>query len=119
VIGLVRSVKGAAHRLARACGRWWGDVQPTIRVAVSEERTSRLKRRRLHVMERNGAPAFGQMLCPCGCSETLNLRFFGPRRPRWSVAWDPRGRPTVRPSIWRQSGCRSHFHLTRGRVEWC
>jgi len=28
-------------------------------------------------------------------------------------------RPSLKPSIWLQGGCRSHFWVRRGRVEWC
>src|SRR3546814_8310214 len=42
------------------------------------------------------------MLCPCGCGETIHLRFMGERRPRWSLG-SLSGRATVFPSIWRQA----------------
>jgi hypothetical protein len=32
---------------------------------------------------------------------------------------DARGRPTLRPSVWLRTGCRSHFWIRDGRVEWC
>ncbi|MDM9644782.1 DUF6527 family protein [Rhizobium sp. S163] len=28
-------------------------------------------------------------------------------------------RPTLHPSVWRNSGCRSHFWVRRGRIAWC
>ncbi|MGE0639981.1 MAG: DUF6527 family protein [Thermoanaerobaculia bacterium] len=37
--------------------------------------------------------------------------------PRWTV--DVKGAlPTLRPSIWRTAGCRSHFFVLRGRIKW-
>jgi len=115
------------HQIAAVLrGRWqaiaaeWAKVSPpTVRVELVKDRPQRPRKSRLYVTQQAGQPAFGAMACPCGCGETLNLRFFGERRPRWSIQWDRRRRPTVRPSIWRQSGCRSHFHLTGGRVDWC
>ncbi|MGO7611084.1 DUF6527 family protein [Rhizobium ruizarguesonis] len=39
--------------------------------------------------------------------------------PRWDVALDEAGKPTLHPSVWRKSGCRSHFWMKRGRIHWC
>lgn len=103
--------------------RWRRDMRdrwrPPIAVVSSMERPDRLRPHRLYVTSQQGQPAFGFMICPCGCREILHLRFFGPRSPRWSVATDADGRPSVIPSIWRKTGCESHFYLTRGRVHWC
>ncbi|WP_425373246.1 DUF6527 family protein, partial [Klebsiella pneumoniae] len=32
---------------------------------------------------------------------------------------DGKGRPTLYPSIWRTTGCRSHFWVRIGRIHWC
>jgi len=113
-------ISAAVRGVWRAAAAEWAKVyRPTIRVEFVADRPQKPQKNKLYVTQQAGEPAFGSMACPCGCGETLNLRFFGERRPRWSVRWDHRLRPTVRPSVWRQLGCRSHFHLTAGRVDWC
>lgn len=74
---------------------------------------------RLYVTSSAQGPAFGFLRCPCGCGETLHLRFFGARRPRWDLQVGDRHAATLTPSIWRQTGCRSHFVLARGKIRWC
>lgn len=59
------------------------------------------------------------MLCPCGCHEQLRLMLLKDVKPRWDLTVDKRGRATLYPSVWRSSGCRSHFWLTAGQVKWC
>jgi hypothetical protein len=59
------------------------------------------------------------MRCPCGCGETIELLLIREAKPRWDLLVDPSGRPSLKPSVWLQTGCRSHFWLRRGRVEWC
>lgn len=113
---LLHRLRQAASGLPELADSW---LRLSIRIQPVAERPRSPKRRRLYVTFQAGAPAFGVMICPCGCGETLNLRFFGERNPRWSVTWDGRKRPTVLPSIWRKSGCHSHFHLIAGRVRWC
>jgi hypothetical protein len=57
--------------------------------------------------------------CPCGCKEVLELMLLPAVIPRWDLSVDARGRPTLHPSVWRTTGCRSHFWIRKGRVVWC
>jgi len=57
--------------------------------------------------------------CPCGCGDVLELALIEEAQPRWSLQVDRRGRPSLSPSVWRRTGCRSHFWLHEGRVRWC
>jgi len=59
------------------------------------------------------------MRCPCGCGRTIELLIVQGVAPRWDLRVDPRGRPTLEPSVFLQTGCRSHFWLRRGRIHWC
>jgi hypothetical protein len=40
-------------------------------------------------------------------------------KPRWRLLVDRHGHPSLKPSIWRETGCRSHFWLKHGRIVWC
>lgn len=62
---------------------------------------------------------FVVFVCPCGCGEAVQLNLLPDARPRWSAERHPDGTVSVAPSVWRVAGCRSHFFLRRGRVEWC
>jgi hypothetical protein len=66
-----------------------------------------------------GAPKWLSLPCPCGCNVPYLLSLSHSRRPQWTVALDWAGRPTVTPSVRRLDGCRSHFWLRRGEVDWC
>lgn len=59
------------------------------------------------------------MLCPCGCGEVIELNLLPQVRPRWTVDQHVDGTLTLTPSVWRQKGCRSHFILRGGRINWC
>lgn len=54
--------------------------------------------------------------CPCGCDAIIELSLHRVGRPRWEATPHRDGRITVRPSVWRTTGCRSHFVLERGLV---
>lgn len=59
------------------------------------------------------------MLCPCGCGDTIELNLLSQVRPRWKVDADSKRAVTLSPSVWRKKGCKSHFFVRRGRVDWC
>lgn len=58
------------------------------------------------------------MKCPCGCGHIIELLVIDEARPRWDLDLDAGGLPSLSPSVWLTSGCKSHFWLKRGKVIW-
>jgi hypothetical protein len=58
-------------------------------------------------------------LCPCGSGEIVRLAVSSTRRPAWTYTADRLARPTIHPSIWQLDGCRCHFWVKRGEIDWC
>lgn len=69
------------------------------------------------VVERMG-PRAVLFQCPCGCGETLITNVDAEAGKAWRMRLDHFGL-TLMPSVWRTSGCRSHFILWRNQVWWC
>jgi len=59
------------------------------------------------------------MICPCGCTEAIQLNLLVRVRPSWTVQEHADGTVSLSPSVWRTKGCRSHFFVRRSRIEWC
>lgn len=99
---------------------WWQSLwdQPYKTVMV-EELPDKLAPKILYVAGENGHVWFAAMICPCGCGETLQMGLLKDTRPSWVVETDVQGRPSLSPSVWRKVGCRSHFLLKCGRINWC
>lgn len=55
--------------------------------------------------------------CPCGCKNIIQLNLLYDVYPNWSYSIN-RKKITVRPSIWRKHGCKSHFFLKNGKILW-
>jgi hypothetical protein len=54
-----------------------------------------------------------------GCGDIIQLNLVNGGRPRWRFELHlPTQTISLRPSIWRTVGCRSHFVLRRGHVHW-
>jgi hypothetical protein len=87
-------------------------------VIVEGSFPKRLRRKRLYVLTEGGTPWQASMICPCGCGATLEMNLLPDERPRWTFAQDGKRRATLKPSVWRKVGCKSHFVLRNGVVRW-
>ena len=106
-------------------GRWWRELwarlgpRRQLVVVESDSLPGSMPRRDL-VLARDGDEAWCVgMYCPCGCGDVIELLVIPEAQPRWDIQIDAKGRPTLFPSVWLQTGCRSHFWLLAGRVKWC
>jgi len=58
------------------------------------------------------------MICPCGCGDVIELNLLPQARPRWTAQEHLDGTVSLEPSVWRRKGCRSHFVVRHGRIDW-
>jgi hypothetical protein len=72
----------------------------------------------VHVVAPNESPMWAMLRCPCGCTAVITLSLQRVHRPHWTVGISAEGRASLRPSVWRDVGCRSHFWVLDGRVYW-
>lgn len=78
-----------------------------------------LVKHRLYIVEESGYRERAALLCPCGCGHILYLNLLADERPCWRITLTAGGLASLHPSVWRKTGCNSHFWLRRGRVHWC
>ncbi len=71
------------------------------------------------VTSEDGEPWSAGLACPCGCGDMIELPLFPEADQHWRVRVGDDGLPSLSPSVWRRTGCRSHFWLRRGRIHWC
>jgi hypothetical protein len=94
--------------------------QPKWRLKKVEDVPDRPKARIVYLVGETGNEWACAMRCPCGCRETIILNLIkAAGRPRWDLNLSPKGIPSIRPSVWRTTGCRAHFILRQGRIKWC
>jgi Family of unknown function (DUF6527) len=90
----------------------------TYTIEHVEDPVERPKNKYLYVIGTELEPWQVEFLCPCGCSDKIVLPVNNETSPRWNIEIKE-GIPTLSPSVFRSKGCRSHFFMRRGRVEWC
>lgn len=59
------------------------------------------------------------MRCPCGCGDSIHLNLLEQESPSWQLRMHKDGSVSLLPSVWRTKGCRSHFFVRNGCIEWC
>jgi hypothetical protein len=104
----------------RSLSRWASKGRKTAayRTERVAELPEKLRDRRLYVMA-DPRPWAVAMLCPCGCRSVIQLSLLETDSPRWQLSVDRKGVPTLAPSVHRTRGCKSHFFLRAGRIDWC
>ena len=98
------------------------DQKPKLRRVVyfeADELPQELPEFDLAVAREDGTLWTAGMRCPCGCERRLEVMLLPGVKPRWDLSVDANGRPTLHPSVWVKDGCKAHFFLRSGAVEWC
>lgn len=65
---------------------------------------------------REEQPRWLVMTCPCGCGDEIRVNLDHRSGPAWRIYTSPQGRLSVYPSVWRDSGCGSHFIIWSDRL---
>jgi hypothetical protein len=95
-------------RLSLIITRWWRDfwarVAPRrgLHVVEGDSLPSRMPHRNVVLARDDGEDWCVGLRCPCGCGEVIELLVLAEATPRWDLAVDPKGHPSLSPSVWRQ-----------------
>lgn len=101
-----------------AVAREWLAPGRKVFVQVGDTLPAKMPKQDLILLKDDGEDWSVGFRCPCGCGDVIELLLLPDVTPRWDIQIDQHGRPTLSPSVWRRTGCRSHFWLRDGRVIW-
>lgn len=68
--------------------------------------------------DHDGSCGVATFVCPCGCPRHIYLNLDQQIKPCWSVDNHEDGTTTISPSINCLTGCKSHFWVKRGIIQW-
>lgn len=70
------------------------------------------------VLVRRGHPRIIAMQCPCGCGDSIIVNLDQEAGPAWRMYQNEKDKQdfTLFPSVWRESGCESHFIVWHGQI---
>lgn len=93
--------------------------RPYLGVICEGALPRRLVPQTMYILQEDEEPWYASMICPCGCGAVLEMNLLPDEKPMWKAAIEQDGTASLRPSVWRKVGCKSHFWLRRGYVTWC
>jgi hypothetical protein len=68
------------------------------------------------VLIERGRPRLLLLSCPCGCGEDFAINLDARAGQAWRLYGNVRAGLSLFPSVWRESGCGSHFIIWRDRI---
>lgn len=77
-----------------------------------------LKEETVYLIKEGQQRLHAALLCPCGCRSQINLNLLPDSYPYWKIRKIKKQTLTIYPSIWKLSGCKSHFFIRKGKVVW-
>ena len=104
--------------LAQRFLRWWRRHRGRLEVARVPEVPAELRRGVLALVGEDAEPWAAVLICPCGCDARTELLLAPGPETFWRVTHGPAG-TTLSPSVWRTSGCRSHYFVRESAILWC
>ena len=90
-----------------------------LRLVEGDSPPCDLKTGELVVAREDGEAWVAALKCPCGCGDTIELALLPELNPHWALDVSGEEGPSLHPSIWRKTNCRSHFWVKNGHVIWC
>ena len=89
-----------------------------LRTVIVEDVPGSIEPGVLYLLGISEKPWAAVFQCPCRCGATIELNLLPEIRPHWQARrhWD--SSPSLWPSVNRFVGCRSHFWLQEGLIQW-
>jgi hypothetical protein len=98
----------------------WVKRQPLpLRAIRVEDVPDKINQNLVYVVGNKNNPWLVVMSCPCGCKAKIHMSLIPEDYPTWQIEQYRNCTITLKPSVWRTQGCRSHFFLHKGMIDWC
>lgn len=68
------------------------------------------------VLIERGRPRWLLLSCPCGCGEEFPINLDPQAGPAWRLYGNHKLGWSLFPSVWRETGCKSHYIVWRNRI---
>lgn len=91
---------------------------PEFTVMRTEDVPDVLKPKVIYIVGDKGYEWLIAMTCPCGCKEQILLNTLKETKPCWRFVCYTSGSVSIIPSVNRIRNCKSHFTITKGRINW-
>lgn len=99
--------------------KWkFGKYQYRIKIVNDNPKPENINNNIIYVVGGKDYVKWAYLKCPDNCGETIMLNLSKSKSPSWSISQDKYGRTNISPSINKKDGCKSHFWIKKGNVNW-
>jgi len=92
--------------------------RPHYKIKFSEDLPSVVTDNKMYIIGTHGHYWLLMFNCPCGCNNPIQLNLLKDASPTWRYRISKTKKISITPSIRRTSGCKSHFYVRNGRIDW-
>jgi len=93
-------------------------LQPEYKFVYVEEMTENVKSKTIYIVGDTMQPWLLAFRCPCGCQNVIQLNLLKDATPCWKFRITKKKKITIFPSVWRTTGCKSHFCIRKSKIDW-
>jgi hypothetical protein len=93
-------------------------LKPEIDYIFSRELPEIVNEKTFYIIGNPSEPWLLAFKCPCGCQEIIQLNLLRDATPCWKYKLTFHKRLNISPSIWRTTGCKSHFIVHKSKIDW-
>lgn len=92
-------------------------LSPKYRYLFCEDFPDKVQDKVIYIVGERNAPWVLVFNCPCGCSQNIQLNLLKEANPCWAF-YIKKNKISIRPSVWRTTGCKSHFIVRNSKIDW-
>lgn len=93
-------------------------LQPEYKFMYVDDLPERVKDETIYIIGSTVKPWLLAFKCPCGCHSIIQLNLLKDADPCWKYKINKKKQINVFPSVWRTTGCKSHFIIKNGKIDW-
>ena len=94
-------------------------LKPSYKAEFIKEIPEIFAEKTVYIVGEKNEPWVLTFECPCGCKNIILLNTLLEAKPRWKFKVLSNNKIDISPSVWRISGCKSHFYIRKGKLYWC
>lgn len=92
--------------------------QPEHKFVYVDDLPEKVNDKTIYIVGNSKQPWLLAFTCPCGCQNIIQLNLLKDADPCWKYKVTKKNKINISPSVWRTTGCKSHFFVRKSKIDW-
>ena len=93
-------------------------IQPEHIIIHCDELPEKVNDKTFYIIGDLKQPWLVAFKCPCSCNDLIQLNLLNDADPCWKYKITKKNKINIFPSVWRTTGCKSHFVVRKSKIDW-